>query len=101
MSESRSHKDAKSKAPGKSEVPIRGGRRLDSATKKTATEVERHAGRISQAVSRLKASGRQRKVLHVPHHHMADAAAEFRRQNVSGTVKNLGGTNKRSVSKKK
>ena len=36
MSETQSHKRAKAKAPGRIEVPISRGRRLDSATKKTA-----------------------------------------------------------------
>ena len=43
MSESQSHKLAKAKAPGKTEVPISRNRRLDSATKKTATEIERNS----------------------------------------------------------
>jgi hypothetical protein len=101
MPESQSHKTAKRKAPGKSEVLISGGRRLDSATAKTATEIERNLPGISKAVSRLKASGRPRRVLQVPQQHMNTATAEFRRQKVSGTVKNLSGTKTRPVSKKK
>ena len=65
MSESQSHKRAKAKASGKSEVGISGGRRLDSASAKTATEVERNKQNLDKAAQRLKASGRPRKVLQV------------------------------------
>lgn len=41
MSETDSHKRAKRKAAGKPEVKISGRRRLDSASPKRATEVER------------------------------------------------------------
>ncbi len=44
MAESQSHKRAKAKAAGKSgttEKPLSGNRRLDAATAKKATEVER------------------------------------------------------------
>ena len=101
MSETPSHKQAKRNAPGKTEVPISRNRRLDSATLKTATEVQRHPSGLRQAVGRLKASGRPRRVLQVPQPLMKPAAAEMRRQNVSGTVKNLGGTKRQSVSKKR
>ena len=66
MSESQSHKRAKASAPGKTEVPISRNRYLDSATKKTATEIERNPQNISKAVGRLKDSGRTRRVLQVP-----------------------------------
>ena len=100
MPESQSHKKAKSKAPGKTEVPIRGGGRLDSATLKTATQVERNRSSLPVTVSRLKSSGRPRRVLQVPQNLMRDAAAEMRRQNVSGTVKNMSGNKRLSVRKK-
>ena len=100
MPESQSHKKAKRKAPGKPEVSIRGGR-LDSATPKTATQVERNSSSLLTSVKRLKSSGRSRKVLQVPQHLMKDAAAEMRRQKVSGTVKNMSGTKRLSVRKKK
>jgi len=100
MPASQSHRRAKAKAPGRIEVPIRGGKRLDSATLKTATEIERNVSGISKAVSRLKTSSRPRKVLQVPQPLMSDAAAELRRQKVSGTVKNLTGTKRLSVGRK-
>jgi hypothetical protein len=99
MAESQSHLRAKGKAPGKTEVRVRGGR-LDSATPKTATQVERNRSSLPTSVARLKSSGRPQKVLQVPQHLMKDAAAEMRRQNVPGTVKNMGGTKRRSVRKK-
>lgn len=100
MPESPSHKRTKGKAPGKVEVSIRGGRRLDSATPKTATEVERSPSGIPKAVSRLRASGRPRKVIQVPQSLIPQAAAELRKQGISGTVKNLTGSKRRPVRKK-
>ena len=97
MPESQSHKRAKSKAPGKSEVRVRGGGRVDSATSKTATQVERNRGSLPNSVAKLKASGRNRRVLQVPQHLMSDAAAEMKRQGVSGSVKNMSGTKRVSV----
>ena len=100
MPESQSHKRAKQKAPGKTEVRVKGGGRLDSATRKTATQVERNRPSLPTSVKRLKSSGRPRKVLQVPQHLMKDAASEMRRQNVPGTVKNMSGTKRQSVKKK-
>jgi hypothetical protein len=100
MSESQSHKRAKSRAPGKTEVPISRNRRLDSATKKTATEVERNRPNLDKAASRLKASGRPRRVLQVPQPLMKDAAKAMRNKGVSGSVKNISGTRRISVRKK-
>ena len=97
MSETQSHKRAKAKAPGKTEVPISKGRRLDSTTRKTATEVERNRQNIAKAVSRLKDSGRPRKVLQVPQPLLKDAVSTMRKKGVSGTVKNLSGTKRTSV----
>ena len=97
MSETKSHKRAKAKAPGKTEVPISKGRRLDSATKKTATEIERNRQNIPKAVNRLKDSGRSRKVLQVPQPLFKNAIEAMKKKGVSGTVKNLSGTKKRSV----
>ena len=100
MGESESHKRAKRKAPGNTEVKITGRRRLDSATEKTATEVERNPQNILKAVKRLRDSGRPRKVLQVPQYLMPDAVEAMRNQRVPGTVKNLSGTKRRSVPKK-
>ena len=101
MSETQSHKRAKSKAPGKSEVPISRNRRLDSATGKTATEIERNRQNIPKAVDRLKDSGRPRRILQVPQKDMKEAAKVMRQRGVGGTVKNLSSTKLMSVSKKK
>jgi hypothetical protein len=100
MSETQSHKRAKSKAPGKSEVPISRNRRLDSATSKTATEIERNRQNIPKAVDRLKDSGRPRKVLQVPQKDMKEAAKVMRQKGAGGTVKNLSGTKRMSIPKK-
>jgi len=100
MPESSSHKRAKSRAPGKPEVRVPGGGRVDSATSKTATQIERNLSNLPNSVAKLKASGRPRKVLQVPQPLMSDAAAEMRRQNVSGTVKNMGGTRRQSIRNK-
>jgi len=100
MPESPSHKKAKSKAPGKTEVRVRGGGRVDSATSKTATQVERNRSSLPNSVAKLKASGRPRRVLQVPQHLMPNAAVEMKRQKVSGTIKNMGGTKRISVRKK-
>jgi len=98
MAESQAHKNAKNKAPGKTEVSIRGGR-LDSATRKTATQVERNQSNLANSVSVLKGSRRPQKVLQVPQSLMKDAASEMRKQKVSGTVKNISGTKRQSVKK--
>jgi len=100
MSESQSHKRAKSKAAGKTEVPISRNRRLDSATSKTATEVERNSQNIGKAVARLRDSGRARKVLQVPQKNMKQAAGVMRQEGIGGTVKNLSGTKRMSIPKK-
>lgn len=105
MAESKSHKDAKAKAAGRAgmtEVPLRGGRRLDAATGKRATEVERSGSQslLEKAAGRLKSSGKTQRVLQVPEKDMDLAAKAMRARGVSGTVKNMGGTKRRSVPKK-
>lgn len=100
MPESKSHRRAKLRAPGESEVRVRGGGRVDSATAKTATQVERNRSNLPNTVAKLKASGRPRRVLQVPQQLMKPARAEMRRQRVSGTVKNLSGTSRSSVGKR-
>lgn len=65
MPESQSHKRAKQKAPGRTEVRVPGYGQLDSATPKTATQVERKRSSLPTSVERLKSSGRPRKVLQV------------------------------------
>ncbi len=106
MTESESHKRAKSKAAGragKTEAPLRGNRRLDAVTPRKATEIER-SGTITglqKAAKRLKDSGKPQKVLQVPQKDMAKAAKAMRNIGLGGTVKNMGGTRRRSVPKKK
>ena len=106
MSETSSHKRAKSKAAGKSgktEVPIKGNRRLDAASKHKASEIERSGNKeaLEKAARRLKASRKPQKVLQVPQKDMSKAVSAMKNVGVGGTVKNMGGTKKRSVPKKK
>ena len=61
MPESSAHKEAKSKAAGKSgktETPLNSGRRLDAQTKNKATEIERSDAKqkLENAAQRLKDS---------------------------------------------
>jgi hypothetical protein len=100
MSESKSHKRAKAKAPGKVEVKISQDRRLDSASPKRATEIE-ISGNFEKAVKRLKDSGRPQKVLQTRQNEMPKAVKEMKKQGVVGTVKNMGNTKKISVPAKK
>ena len=102
MVETPSHKRAKGHAAGKSgrtELPIKGNRRLDAATKKTATEVERSGSRpaLERAARRLRASGKQQKVLQVPQKDLPKAVDAMKKIGVKGSVKNMGGTKRRSV----
>ena len=102
MAESQSHNRAKSKAAGKSgktEVQIKGGRRLDAQTKKRATEVERSGKNASleDAAQRLKDSRKPQKVLQVPQNHMDKAVKAMKAKRVKGTVKNMKGTKRQSV----
>lgn len=106
MTESKSHKSAKKKAAGKSgqtEIPLSGGRRLDAATKKKATEVERSGSSsgLEKAAQRLKDSKRDQKVLQVPQKDMTKAVKAMKEVGTSGTVKNMSSTKRRSVQKKK
>ena len=106
MSESDSHKAAKNKAAGqqgKTEVPLSGNRRLDAATAKKATEVERGGTvqGLEKAAKRLKDSGKSQKVLQVPQKDMPKATAAMKKVGVGGTVKNMGGTKRTSVRKPK
>jgi len=106
MAESDSHKRAKTKAAGQTgetEAPLRGNRRLDARTSKRAVEVELSgtvAG-LEKAVRRLKDSGKPQKVLQVPQKDMAKAAKAMQNIGISGTIKNMIGTKRRSVPKKK
>ncbi len=102
MAETPSHKRAKAAAAGKSgqtEKPLPGNRRLDAASPKRATEIERSGApqKLVQAAQRLKASGKPQKVLQVPQSDMGKAAEAMRKAGVRGSVKNMGGTKRRPV----
>lgn len=104
MSKSPSHKQAQRKAAGhggKTEVKIKGNKRLDAVTKsgKTATEIERSGNikNLEKATQRLKARRSKRKVLQVPQQDMSKAVQVMKKKKVKGTVKNMSGTKRRSV----
>ena len=104
MSESNSHKRAKAKAAGKAgktEVPLGGNRRLDAATRVKATEVERSGSKsgLEKAAQRLKDSGKKQKVLQVPQKDIPKAVEAMKKKRVKGTVKNMSGTKRVSVTK--
>lgn len=102
MAEKPTHKAAKTKAAGtkgRTEVRIRGGRRLDAATRSRAVEVETSGSpeRLTAAARRLGASRRSQHVLVVPQTHMPKARQAMRKVGVSGTVRNISGTKRSSV----
>jgi hypothetical protein len=103
MSESPSHQRAKIRAAGRSghtEVPLPGNGRLDAKTASgRATEIERSgttAGLVA-AARRLRAARASQHVLQVPQPDMDAATAAMRKVGVHGTVKNMAGTQRRSV----
>jgi hypothetical protein len=103
MAESSSRQRAKSRAAGKggsTEVPLSGHRRLDATTPSgRATEIER-SGKIEgleAAVRRLRDARANQHVLQVPQPDMEAAVDAMRKVGVHGTVKNMGGTRRRSV----
>lgn len=101
MAKSSSHKAAQQKAAGKNghtEYLLKGGKRLDALTSggKRATEIER-SGNFKEAVSRLKSSGASQKTLQVPQNDMKTAIKAMQDGGVSGTVKNMSGTKRKSV----
>ncbi len=103
MSESDTHKRAKSRAAGaggQTEVPLTGGRRLDALSDAgRATEVERsgNMNSLKAAARRLRDAPGNQRVLQVPQQDMDKAAAAMRQIEVAGTVKNLIGTKRRSI----
>lgn len=104
MTETQSHRRAKAKAAGRSgstEVPLKGGKRLDAATKRKATEVERSGSiaSLTKAARRLKTSRKPQKVLQVPQKDMSKAVEAMKKVGIGGTVKNIGNTKRRSVKK--
>ena len=103
MPEKSTHKRIKSKIAGKTgrtEVTIKGGRRLDVATKHKAVEIERGGpAQLNKAAHRLKVSRKSQKVLVVPSASMGKAHKAMRKVGVSGTVRNLSGTKRSYVPK--
>jgi hypothetical protein len=67
-----------------------------SANGKRATEVER-CGNLKLAVQRLKESDAKQKVLQVPTSDMQRVVKALKAEGISGTVKNLSGTKRKSV----
>lgn len=104
MSESNSHKAAKTRAAGvtgATECKLPGGRRLDACSPGRATEVERsgRTERLNAAARRLRDSNRSQNVLVVPQKDMPKAVKALKKAGIGGTVKNMGGTRRRSVPK--
>lgn len=102
MSESQSHKRAKSKAAGKSgktEVKTKGNKRIDAVTKKKATEIERSGSKanLEKAARRLKSSGKPIKILQVPQKDMDKAADAMKATSTKGTIKNISGSKRKTV----
>jgi hypothetical protein len=106
MTKSESHKRAQRKAAGgggTTEAPLPKRRRLNALSQggERATEVERSGDpqALEEAARRLKDSGAAQKVLQVPDSDMSAATAAMRNLGVSGTIKNMSGTKRRSVRK--
>ena len=106
MAESESHKRTKRRAAGthgQTEVPLgrKGDQRLDALTSGggRATEVERSGdpGRLRAAARRLKRSGATQHVLQVPQKDLDVAAEAMRDVGVTGSVRNMTGTKRRSI----
>ena len=99
MPEKSTHYRAKKKAAGiggRTEVRLRGNKRLDAITKngKRATEVERSSSpsRLDAAAQRLKKSRASQRVLQVPQNNMQKAVKSMYKAGIGGTVKNMSGT---------
>jgi hypothetical protein len=58
-------------------------------------------GGLEKAARRLRDSGKPQRVLQAPQKDMTKAAKAMKDVGISGTVKNMSGTKRRSVSKKK
>lgn len=103
MSESPSHKRAKAQAAGskgETEVPLPRNRRLDAMTPGgRATEIERSGTEegLVAAARRLRDARARQHVLQVPQSDMDAAARAMRKVGISGTIKNMAGTKKRTV----
>jgi len=105
MGEKEPHKKLKKKLAGKhgeTEVPLSGGQRLDAANKDTAFEIENSGNPdlIKLALKRLDKSKKPKKVLAVPQKDFEKGIEIMKDINFSGTIRNLGGTNKKHIRKK-
>lgn len=102
VAEKRLHKETKAReagAKGGTEVSISRGRRLDAATASRAIEVETSGSpnRLRQAARRLAESGRRQHVLVVPQRDVPKAREAMKKVGVGGTVRNISGTQRRTV----
>lgn len=103
MAETPSHQRAKARAAGRSgqtEVPLSRNRRLDALSPAgRATEVERSGTEkgLLDAARRLRDANAAQHTLQVPEKDMPAAAKAMQKVGVSGTVKNMSGTKRRSV----
>ena len=99
MTASESHKRLKSQAAGKSETKLKSGKRLDSASPKRATEIERSGTTqgLGKAVDRLKESRKPQKVLRVPNNDLQKAVKIAKEKRYKGLITNLGGTKRRNL----
>lgn len=104
MSKTQLHKEAQSKAAGKegrTEIRMKNRKILDAISKSghKATEVEKSGtmSGLSKAARRLRSRRSKQKVLQVPSKDMDKASQAMRDVGVSGTVKNMSGTKRRSV----
>ena len=98
-----SHKKAQRKAAGKNgSIEVKKGRKIiDAVTQsgKRITEVERSGDPklLEKAAKRLKSRKSNQKVLQTPQKDMEKGAEAMIKVGVKGTVKNMGGTKRRST----
>ncbi len=97
MAESRSHK--KGKTGARKEVPISGGRKLDSIRGNTAIEVERGGNKqsINKALSRLSTQSNKSKLLKVPQKDIEMAVDLAINKKMNVVVSNLSGTKRKKT----
>lgn len=106
MTESKAHKKAKREAAGpkgETEVQLPGKKRLDARNSKKAIEVERSGAKknLEDAAGRLKTQKTLKKELIVPQPDTEKAVKAMQKKRVTGTVKNMTGTQKATVKKSK
>lgn len=108
MARKSTHERMKAKMAGKTgkkEVAIKGGMRLDVMTRHKAVEIQTgkniSISSLKKAATRLERSGKPQKVLVVPATSMKSAREAMREVGVSGTVRNISGTQRSFVAGKK